>query len=536
MPGDRLRQEDLEPLLRRFIDEGDSDAIQRFVAQTRPRLYAIARKIVDAPDAHDVVQEAYLSMFRKGSADLGAPIFGWLITAVVRISYHKKAASKRQLDVLQQLAKPRDADDRPLERLARDEEARIVREEVRRLPAAYRDVLVLHYLQGLGTASIAGLLGVPLPTVKTRLQRGRGLIAPRLASRIALGVFGFLLACGDRARAAGGMFGFVIPASTAAKIALASGVVAVGSLVLAVTWHGGNDAPPRTERIARAQDDAWAVGGEPAKDNLDLSPIADPESDTPASVEVSGNAASSLDAAARSLSVSAEALAAALDAEAKLARGNRMQVAEHRREAEQALSKLRAFPHGDGFRAVVALIRAGRAGQWFEELAGATWIPDLGLEDLLVATADDPHAQASRVRTAIVALGAIDAPRSRDYLITTLPRLEDPMAIVYAARALGKWGERRAAAAVVARLHQENLQAACPHLLAALGGIGGPEAAASLLDFVRHGPRDHLGYALSALAKADRALARTEAASRIAEGVAGLPAPTVAMIERLATE
>jgi hypothetical protein len=53
--------------------------------------------------------------------------------------------------------------------------------------------------------------------------------------------------------------------------------------------------------------------------------------------------------------------------------------------------------------------------------------------------------------------------------------------IVHAARALGKWHERRVAAPVATRLEQENLETARPHFSAALCGIGGPDASAILL-------------------------------------------------------
>src|SRR5262249_4009103 len=42
-----------------------------------------------------------------------------------------------------------------------------------RLPAIYREPLVLHYLEGLSREGTATRLGVPASTVKIRLERGR---------------------------------------------------------------------------------------------------------------------------------------------------------------------------------------------------------------------------------------------------------------------------------------------------------------------------------------------------------------------------
>ena len=44
---------------------------------------------------------------------------------------------------------------------------------LRDVPVAYRTVVALSDVQGLGYEEIAGALGVPVGTVKSRLKRGR---------------------------------------------------------------------------------------------------------------------------------------------------------------------------------------------------------------------------------------------------------------------------------------------------------------------------------------------------------------------------
>ena len=44
---------------------------------------------------------------------------------------------------------------------------------IRRLPADFRDVILLHYYQGYGIAEIAQMLKVPEGTISSRLSRGR---------------------------------------------------------------------------------------------------------------------------------------------------------------------------------------------------------------------------------------------------------------------------------------------------------------------------------------------------------------------------
>ena len=53
---------------------------------------------------------------------------------------------------------------------------------LRALPLGQRQVVVLHHLVGLSIEEVAGELGVPAGTVKSRLARGRGALAQVLES------------------------------------------------------------------------------------------------------------------------------------------------------------------------------------------------------------------------------------------------------------------------------------------------------------------------------------------------------------------
>ena len=54
------------------------------------------------------------------------------------------------------------------------EEKQAMMEAVNRLPADFKEVVLLHYYQGYGIAEIAQLLGVAEGTVSSRLSRARG--------------------------------------------------------------------------------------------------------------------------------------------------------------------------------------------------------------------------------------------------------------------------------------------------------------------------------------------------------------------------
>ena len=54
----------------------------------------------------------------------------------------------------------------------REEKAELMR-AIHKLPAAFRETILLHYYQGLGIAEIAQMLDLPEGTISSRLSRAR---------------------------------------------------------------------------------------------------------------------------------------------------------------------------------------------------------------------------------------------------------------------------------------------------------------------------------------------------------------------------
>jgi RNA polymerase sigma-70 factor (ECF subfamily) len=69
---------------------------------------------------------------------------------------------------------------RPMVAAAPEPDRTDLRDALAALPRVYREVIVLHYLADLPVEEVAGLLGVPVGTVKSRLSRGRAALAAAL--------------------------------------------------------------------------------------------------------------------------------------------------------------------------------------------------------------------------------------------------------------------------------------------------------------------------------------------------------------------
>ena len=140
------------------------ETISRIVETYSPMLLRLACTRLDDPaDAEDVVQEVFLKLLTA------RPLFrdsehekAWLIrTTLHRASDLRRSAARRNV---------------PLEEAAQAAAPQAGSElltAVRALPEPYSAVIHLYYYEGYSIKEIAKLLGVPTPTVGTRLARGR---------------------------------------------------------------------------------------------------------------------------------------------------------------------------------------------------------------------------------------------------------------------------------------------------------------------------------------------------------------------------
>ena len=249
-------EEPLEAVLDRYLVSGDETAMEQVVARTRPRLLGAARNIGRPQDAEDSVQAAYLSLVRKRGEPLEAPVVPWLLTAVIRIAYRRKAIERREQGIAHLLSVPRGLPAPDAEAMSAEESARLWR-EVARLPEKYRDPVVLHHLHGLPTPEVARLLDLPEATVRTRLHRGRGLLRMRLPAGLALGLMAAVWFLVDAGKAGGGFAAAAVGGVMTTGGALGVGVagVVLGAVIGAKLLGGGDPGAEERIRTSQAQVD-----------------------------------------------------------------------------------------------------------------------------------------------------------------------------------------------------------------------------------------------------------------------------------------
>ena len=137
-----------------------------------PALFGTARRITGSTaDAEDLVQETYLRAFAGlHGFERGSSIHGWMYTILRRArtdDFRRRARRPRTIsDPEREVAvtAPQAALASGWETLAR---------ELDRLPACYRAVVLLRFVEDLSYAEIAQRLRLPLGTVMSRIFRGR---------------------------------------------------------------------------------------------------------------------------------------------------------------------------------------------------------------------------------------------------------------------------------------------------------------------------------------------------------------------------
>ncbi|HWC90585.1 MAG TPA: sigma-70 family RNA polymerase sigma factor [Pirellulales bacterium] len=164
-----------------LIDEalaGDSAAFGRLVLKYQDRLYhAMTQILGSAADAEDVVQESFVQAFLKLETFRRSALFyTWLyrIAANAACTLARRRRPARSVEQMREAAvEPADRGESPSGRLERAERAAQLKAALARLPQDYREALVLREIEGFDYGTIAGLLDLPIGTVRSRLFRAR---------------------------------------------------------------------------------------------------------------------------------------------------------------------------------------------------------------------------------------------------------------------------------------------------------------------------------------------------------------------------
>ena len=150
---------------------GDREAFERLYELYAPLVHGVLLARVPYAEVSDLVQDVFLSAFRKLGALRDAARFGPWVAIIARnraADFYRRARETEELrEELAEGARP-------------EAEACEALEVIRGLPEAYRETLVLRLVEGMTGPEIAERTGLRPASVRVNLHRGMKLLRQRL--------------------------------------------------------------------------------------------------------------------------------------------------------------------------------------------------------------------------------------------------------------------------------------------------------------------------------------------------------------------
>ena len=177
------------------VASGDTAAFERLMRLHNRRLYRLARATLgNEADAEEALQDAYLNAFRaigrfRGESSLAT----WLSRVVLHECLERVRRQGRRSSIVQLVSS--DADERvehefmsqpspgatPHDHAERSEIRALLERRLDQLPEAFRTVFVLRGVEEMDVSEVAGCLGIPDATVRSRFFRARSMLRELLA-------------------------------------------------------------------------------------------------------------------------------------------------------------------------------------------------------------------------------------------------------------------------------------------------------------------------------------------------------------------
>jgi RNA polymerase sigma-70 factor (ECF subfamily) len=198
----RLKKLDLAELSDEDVMErcamGSEAAFRALVQRYRTRIMnLVCRFINDRDRAEEISQEVFLRVFRNRERYRKSGKFStWIFTIAVNLTKNEIRSRVRHrgtfsLDAMEEESSGQgvtfpDAKPLPDEDLNAHEIGQKVAEALRKIPARYREAVVLRDVEGLSYEEVGQILRIPGGTVRSRINRARLMLKERLKPYLTL--------------------------------------------------------------------------------------------------------------------------------------------------------------------------------------------------------------------------------------------------------------------------------------------------------------------------------------------------------------
>jgi RNA polymerase sigma-70 factor (ECF subfamily) len=174
-------------IIRRVLD-GETHVFAVLVSQYQRKALSLAERMMqDSEEARDLVQDAFVKAYRSlGSFKQDSTFSTWFYRIVYTSCLNALDKRKRTPvhDVIDEETSPVWVNPRVFVDMERQQIDDVLHEELRNMPSAYSSIMELFYIDDFSYEEIVNITGLPLGTVKTRLNRGRTQLREALLKRL----------------------------------------------------------------------------------------------------------------------------------------------------------------------------------------------------------------------------------------------------------------------------------------------------------------------------------------------------------------
>jgi RNA polymerase sigma-70 factor (ECF subfamily) len=166
----------------RLAQQGDAGAFERIYRLHSRRVYALCLRMVgNTAEAEDLTQDAFLQLFRKIGTFRGESAFStWLHRLSVNVVLMKLRKKTLPETSLEESTDPEDEGSGPKREIGAPDlllsgsiDRVHLERAIEQLPPGYRQVFVLHDVQGFEHNEIAGLMQCSIGNSKSQLHKAR---------------------------------------------------------------------------------------------------------------------------------------------------------------------------------------------------------------------------------------------------------------------------------------------------------------------------------------------------------------------------
>ena len=187
--------EHMDARLVKLARKGNQSAFAELVELYKDKIFHLAyRMLNNRHEAEDVVQDTFLRVYKNWEKyDDNHKFSTWLYRIATNLCIDRMRKRKPNFSLDAELGDQEGTDGysllpgderTPESEFLLSETQSIIHQAIEGLPAKYKMVMVLRYLQEMSLQEIGDVLNMPVTTVKTRVHRGREFLRKKLEHKL----------------------------------------------------------------------------------------------------------------------------------------------------------------------------------------------------------------------------------------------------------------------------------------------------------------------------------------------------------------